>query len=93
MLILTRKIEESIMIGDDVVVKVLRIMGGTVKIGIEAPRSIPIYREEIYHQKEKFEANRHSGEKTKSPDKHIRYVSSKAELWLRSEGKDNNDKR
>ena len=37
------------MVGDDVVVHVLEIMGGSVRIGIEAPRSIPVYREEIWN--------------------------------------------
>jgi carbon storage regulator len=48
MLVLTRKSNQSIMIGDDVEVSVLAIMGEKVRIGIEAPRSIPVFRKEVY---------------------------------------------
>ena len=48
MLVLTRKSNQSIMIGDDIEVSVLSIMGEKVRIGIQAPREIPVYRLEIY---------------------------------------------
>ena len=48
MLVLTRKSNQSIMIGDDIEVSVLSIMGEKVRIGIEAPRSVPIFRREVY---------------------------------------------
>jgi carbon storage regulator len=48
MLIITRKPGERVMVGDDIVVHVMELVGGSVRIGIEAPRSIPVYREEIY---------------------------------------------
>lgn len=50
MLILTRKPGESLRIGDDVRITVVEIKGNQVRIGIAAPRSFPIYREEIYVQ-------------------------------------------
>jgi carbon storage regulator len=48
MLVLTRKSNQSIMIGDDIEVSVLAIMGEKVRIGIEAPRAIPVFRKEVY---------------------------------------------
>ena len=48
MLILTRKVGEIIMIGEDIVVKVLGVRSGQVKIGIEAPREMPVHRQEIF---------------------------------------------
>ena len=48
MLVLTRKSNQSIMIGDEIEISVLAIMGEKVRIGIEAPRSVPVYRHEVY---------------------------------------------
>ena len=48
MLVLTRKGNQSIMIGDDIEVSVLAIMGEKVRIGIDAPRSVPVFRKEVY---------------------------------------------
>jgi carbon storage regulator len=47
-LVLTRKANQSIMIGDDVEVSVLAIMGEKVRIGVDAPRSVPVFRKEVY---------------------------------------------
>ena len=49
MLIITRRPGEKVMVGDDVVVHVLEVVGHSVRIGIEAPRSVPVYREEIWN--------------------------------------------
>jgi carbon storage regulator len=48
MLVLTRKTNQSIMIGDDIEVSVLAVMGEKVRIGIEAPRAVPVFRTEVY---------------------------------------------
>jgi carbon storage regulator len=47
-LVLTRKASQSIMIGDEIEVSVLAIMGEKVRIGIQAPRSVPVFRKEVY---------------------------------------------
>jgi carbon storage regulator len=47
-LVLTRKSNQSIMIGDDIEISVLAVMGEKVRLGIEAPRSIPVFRREVY---------------------------------------------
>lgn len=56
MLVLTRRVDESIIIGDDIKVIVVDVRGDQVKLGIEAPREISVHREEIY--KEIQEENR-----------------------------------
>lgn len=56
MLILTRRISESIIIGDDVKITVLGVKGSQVRLGIDAPKEVSVHREEIYerikHEKE-----------------------------------------
>ena len=47
-LVLTRKSNQSIMIGDEIEISVLAVMGEKVRIGIEAPRSVPVFRREVY---------------------------------------------
>jgi len=49
-LVLTRKGNQSIMIGDDIEISVLSIMGEKVRIGIDAPRAVPVFRKEVYVQ-------------------------------------------
>ena len=50
MLALSRKKDEAIVINDDIEIKVIEIKGDQVKIGISAPKSVPIYRKEVYVQ-------------------------------------------
>ena len=50
MLILTRKVGESLLIGDDVSITILNVRGNQVKIGMKAPKGISVHREEIYQR-------------------------------------------
>lgn len=50
MLILNRRIGETIMVGDDVSVTVVGVNGGQVRIGVEAPKSVEVHRDEIYQR-------------------------------------------
>ena len=68
MLVLTRKPHESIMIGDDIEVSVLSVVGEKVRVGIRAPRDVPVYRMEVYLEIQREQAagdrpqNRASGQ-------------------------------
>jgi carbon storage regulator len=64
MLILSRKLEESIMIGDDIVIKVVAVHEGQVKLGIEAPKSVRILRTELYEETEKSNVQAASAQKS-----------------------------
>ena len=61
MLVLTRKSNQSIMIGNDIEVSVLSIMGEKVRIGIQAPRDIPVFRKEVYLEIQQEEASPSNG--------------------------------
>ncbi len=73
-LVLTRKSNQSIMIGDEIEISVLSVMGDKVRIGIQAPRSIPVYRREVYaaiqreREDEVLAADAAPGEHDATPD-------------------------
>ena len=50
MLVLTRNVGESVVIGDEIVVKVVEVRGDVVRLGVEAPAAVRIYREELYQE-------------------------------------------
>ena len=56
MLIITRRPGERIMLGDDIVIEVLEVCGTSVRVGIAAPRSLPVHREEIWQALNEEEA-------------------------------------
>ncbi len=64
-LVLTRRVQETLIIGDDVKITVLGIKGNQVRIGIDAPKNVQVHREEIYKriQDEKSESNDAVGNK------------------------------
>jgi carbon storage regulator len=68
MLIITRRPGEKVMIGDDVVVEVIEVSGSSVRIGIAAPKSVRVYREEIYSAVKEENAASAASEPGQVPD-------------------------
>ena len=60
MLILTRRVNESLMIGDQITVTVLEVKGRQVRLGVNAPKEVPVHRKEVYErvQREMADANK-----------------------------------
>ncbi len=77
MLVLTRRLGESIRIGDNISIRVLDIQRGQVRVAIDAPREIPVHREEIYQLVQ--EENRKAANAAQG--------SEAAALWQRSQEK------
>jgi carbon storage regulator len=66
MLALSRKLNESIIVGNEVEITILEIKGEQVKIGINAPKTVPVYRKELYVQIQ--EANKEAANTTANPE-------------------------
>lgn len=74
MLILTRKLGESIKIGDQIEIKVVAIEGDQIKLGIDAPRSIDIHRKEVYEAIQKENNQAISSELPKDVLEHMKSI-------------------
>jgi len=70
MLILTRRVGESLRIGDEVSVTVLGIKGSQVRIGVNAPKSVSVHREEVYARINE-ESSKNSDDSTKNSNKNV----------------------
>jgi carbon storage regulator len=68
MLILTRRVGETVMIGNDVTVTVLGVKGNQVRIGINAPKTVAVHREEIYERIKREQQAEHEGDPSRSSD-------------------------
>lgn len=78
MLILTRRVGETVMIGDDVTITVLGVKGNQVRVGINAPKHVAVHREEIYERiKREQQGGGSDGadEAEKTPDKSAQYAT------------------
>ncbi len=64
MLVLTRRAGESVMVGDDVVITVLEVRGDVIRLGVQAPRTIQVHREEVYRELQR--ANREAASPSES---------------------------
>ena len=72
MLILTRRVGETVMIGNDVTVTVLGVKGNQVRVGINAPKNVAVHREEIYERIKREQ----QGEPTGEPESPAEFVSA-----------------
>jgi carbon storage regulator len=66
MLILTRRVGETVMIGNDVTVTVLGVKGNQVRVGINAPKNVAVHREEIYERIKREQQGEPNGESSES---------------------------
>ena len=71
MLILTRRVGETVMIGNDVTVTVLGVKGNQVRIGVNAPKDVAVHREEIYERIKREQQGGESGDKPKQAAEYV----------------------
>ena len=71
MLILTRRVGETLVIGDDVTVTVLGVRGNQVRLGVNAPKDIAVHREEIYHRIQNEKSGEISSESDENNDSDV----------------------
>jgi carbon storage regulator len=77
MLILTRRVGESVMIGNDVTVTVLGVKGNQVRVGINAPKNVAVHREEIYERIKREQQGEPQGEPASGePESSAEFVSA-----------------
>jgi carbon storage regulator len=79
MLVLTRKANQSIMIGDDIEVSVLSIVGDKVRIGIQAARDIPVFRKEVFLEIQQERGQAAGSETADQVDEALRDLSSEGQ--------------
>ncbi|HUI49620.1 MAG TPA: carbon storage regulator CsrA [Acidimicrobiia bacterium] len=84
MLVLTRRANQSIMIGHEIVVTVLEVRGDQVRLGIKAPRSIDVHREEIFAQLQ--QANRDAAQAPKQALEQLESFTKSSEVDERASG-------
>jgi carbon storage regulator len=77
MLILTRRVGETVMIGDDVTITVLGVKGNQVRVGINAPKHVAVHREEIYERikRERLNDGPEHPETDRPPEKSAQYAT------------------
>ncbi len=76
MLILTRRVGETVMIGDEVTVTVLGVKGNQVRIGVNAPKTVAVHREEIFERIKREQDGDADGNVTGTPGKHEPQVNA-----------------
>ena len=69
MLVLSRCVDQCVVINDDIIIKVIEIRGDKARLGIEAPKEIPVHRKEVYDAIKKDEREQEEREQASCPDK------------------------